>query len=193
MNTVMLLCVSLIVGLVGGRLLATNKLKVTLKKLEEITQYATRQKDERYKYYAECLALRSKVEGHERRVYAHRHEMSEFKQGVIDDHKERLKTQRDRIVFLREQNKKLTDDLRVSSELQSVRFTAMVPNVGPVRTEFKLGYGPCGLNVIALRWTEKEDRYEIEQLCSNGERKDFVYMKHDVMGRLEFRRKGVNL
>ncbi|MDJ1345193.1 hypothetical protein, partial [Pseudomonas aeruginosa] len=55
------------------------------------------------------------------------------------------------------------------------------------KTLFKLGLGPCGLHVKSLRWTELDDRYLIDQLCTNGERKQFVYYKSEVVGRIEFR------
>lgn len=73
------------------------------------------------------------------------------------------------------------------SDLIHVKFTAVLPNGTHSKTLFKLGLGPCGLHVKSLRWTELDDRYLIDQLCTNGERKQFVYYKSEVVGRIEFR------
>lgn len=118
-----------------------------------------------------------------------------YLESLLNDEKDRIMgkseliaTQRERMKALRAKNNKLTDELLLTSDLKSVRFSANIPGQGWTRTEFKLGLGPCGLNVKSLRWTETPERYIIEQLCTNGERKEFVYEKSDVAGRIEFRR-----
>lgn len=73
----------------------------------------------------------------------------------------------------------------VFSDITAIKFTAHVPNVGWNRAEFKLGIGPCGKEVTALHWAEKDDRYELTQTCTDGERKEFTYYKKDVAGRIE--------
>lgn len=78
---------------------------------------------------------------------------------------------------------KLSDYLL--SDILSVKFTANIPQKGWTKTEFKLGVGSCGKEVTALHWTEKADRYELRQTCSDGERKEFTYFKEDVAGRIE--------
>lgn len=118
----------------------------------------------------------------------------QYKGQEVSDTQERLDgkaaliaEQRTRMKHLRNSNKELKEELALSSDLSAVRFTAVLPNGYPSKTEFKLGLGPCGLVVKSLRWTEQEDRYVIEQLCTNGERKSFTYFKEDVKGRIEFR------
>lgn len=76
------------------------------------------------------------------------------------------------------------DDYALSG-ITAIKFTAHVPNTGWARTEFKLGIGPCGKEVTALHWLEKDDRYELTQACTDGERKEFTYYKKDVAGRIE--------
>lgn len=73
----------------------------------------------------------------------------------------------------------------VFSDVIAIKFTAHIPNTGWHRTEFKLGIGPCGKEVTALHWKEKDDRYELTQTCTDGERKEFTYYKKDVEGRIE--------
>lgn len=98
-----------------------------------------------------------------------------------------IKTQRDRMKHLMTKNKDLKNDLLMVSDLIHVKFTARLPSGNLEKTLFKLGLGPCGLHVKSLKWTEQEDRYLIDQLCTNGERKQFTYYKSDVVGRIEFR------
>ena len=95
--------------------------------------------------------------------------------------------QRDRMKFLRKSLDEAQNELLMVSDLIHIKFTALLPDGQPVKTLFKLGLGPCGLHVKSLRWTELEDRYLIDQLCTNGERKQFVYYKSEVVGRIEFR------
>lgn len=89
--------------------------------------------------------------------------------------------------FLRKSLNEAQDELMMVSDLIHVKFTAVLPSGTHAKTLFKLGLGPCGLHVTSLRWTELEDRYLIDQLCTNGERKQFVYYKSEVVGRIEFR------
>ncbi|AWN07094.1 fusion protein [Klebsiella phage KP32_isolate 194] len=98
-----------------------------------------------------------------------------------------IATQRDRMKFLRKSLDEAQNELLMVSDLIHIKFTALLPDGQPVKTLFKLGLGPCGLHVKSLRWTELEDRYLIDQLCTNGERKQFVYYKSEVVGRIEFR------
>lgn len=95
--------------------------------------------------------------------------------------------QRDRMKHLRKLLKEAQDELMMVSDLMHIKFTAVLPDGSHAKTLFKLGLGPCGLHVKSLRWTELEDRYLIDQLCTNGERKQFVYYKSEVVGRIEFR------
>lgn len=99
----------------------------------------------------------------------------------------RITTQRDRMKHLRKSLDEAQNELLMVSDLIHIKFTARLPDGQPVKTLFKLGLGPCGLHVKSLRWTELEDRYLIDQLCTNGERKQFVYYKNEVVGRIEFR------
>ncbi|QDK04477.1 fusion protein [Klebsiella phage KMI1] len=103
------------------------------------------------------------------------------------DEKELRGRQRERMKFLRKSLKEVQNELLMVSDLIHIKFTARLPDGQPVKTLFKLGLGPCGLHVKSLRWTELEDRYLIDQLCTNGERKQFVYYKNEVVGRIEFR------
>lgn len=105
----------------------------------------------------------------------------------VRDVEELRARQRDRMKFLRKSLDEVQNELLMVSDLIHVKFTALLPDGQPVKTLFKLGLGPCGLHVKSLRWTELEDRYLIDQLCTNGERKQFVYYKSEVVGRIEFR------
>lgn len=112
----------------------------------------------------------------------------------LDDEKDRvmdlsgrIATQRDRMKHLRKALKDAQNELLMVSDLMHIKFTAVLPDGSHVKTLFKLGLGPCGLHVKSLRWTELDDRYLIDQLCTNGERKQFVYYKSEVVGRIEFR------
>lgn len=73
----------------------------------------------------------------------------------------------------------------VFSDITSIKFTAHIPDAGWKRTEFKLGIGSCGKEVTCLHWKELDDRYELTQTCTDGERKEFTYYKKDVAGRIE--------
>lgn len=112
--------------------------------------------------------------------------LEEEKQNVRDVNELRAR-QRDRMKFLRKSLNEAQDELMMVSDLIHVKFTAVLPDGTHSKTLFKLGLGPCGLHVKSLRWTELEDRYLIDQLCTNGERKQFVYYKSEVVGRIEFR------
>lgn len=112
--------------------------------------------------------------------------LEEEKQKVRGVHSHRAR-QRDRLKFLRKSLNEAQDELLMVSDLIHVKFTAVLPDGTHSKTLFKLGLGPCGLHVKSLRWTELDDRYLIDQLCTNGERKQFVYYKSEVVGRIEFR------
>ena len=101
---------------------------------------------------------------------------NEAKRQLQEDLREARKERRDAI-------NKLSDYLL--SDITSIKFTANIPTKGWTKTEFKLGVGSCGKEVTALHWAEKEDRYELRQTCSDGERKEFTYMKEDIAGRIE--------
>ncbi|QEP53481.1 hypothetical protein LPST144_orf00006 [Salmonella phage LPST144] len=80
----------------------------------------------------------------------------------------------------------------IFSDITSIKFTAHVPDAGWKRTEFKLGLGSCGKEVTCLHWKELEDRYELTQTCTDGERKEFTYYRKDVAGRIEIAYKVAN-
>ncbi|ARB12417.1 hypothetical protein HOR33_gp08 [Klebsiella phage vB_KpnP_IL33] len=132
------------------------------------------------------LRLADKADSLSRQVRYLEGELEGEKQKVRDVNELRAH-QRDRMKFLRKQLKEAQNELLMVSDLIHIKFTALLPDGQPVKTLFKLGLGPCGLHVKSLRWTELEDRYLIDQLCTNGERKQFVYYKNEVVGRIEFR------
>lgn len=113
-------------------------------------------------------------------------ELEHEKQKVRDVNELRA-NQRDRMKHLRKALNDAQNELLMVSDLMHIKFTAVLPDGTHTKTLFKLGLGPCGLHVKSLRWTELEDRYLIDQLCTNGERKQFVYYKSEVVGRIEFR------
>lgn len=117
-----------------------------------------------------------------------------YLEGELESEKQKVRDvnelrehQRERLKFLRKSLKEAQDELMLVSDLIHVKFTAVLPDGTHSKTLFKLGLGPCGLHVKSLRWTELDDRYLIDQLCTNGERKQFVYYKSEVVGRIEFR------
>lgn len=121
--------------------------------------------------------------------YDLRHRIHELeRRDKSDEFRMTIKNLRDRLRHLRKVNTELVDRSLLNSDILSIKFTAHIPEVGWKRTEFKLGLGPCGLTVSALGWEELEDRYVLTQRCTNGEIKEFTYMKQDVAGRLEIRK-----
>ncbi len=132
------------------------------------------------------LRLADKADSLSRQVRYLEGELEREKQKVRDVNELR-EHQRDRMKFLRKSLKEAQDELLMVSDLVHVKFTAVLPDGTHAKTIFKLGLGPCGLHVKSLRWTELDDRYLIDQLCTNGERKQFVYYKSEVVGRIEFR------
>lgn len=132
------------------------------------------------------LRLADKADSLSRQVRWLESELADERQKVRDVN-ELLAHQRDRMKFLRKSLKEAQDELLMVSDLVHVKFTAVLPDGTHAKTIFKLGLGPCGLHVKSLRWTELDDRYLIDQLCTNGERKQFVYYKSEVVGRREFR------
>ncbi|HHB7996140.1 TPA: hypothetical protein ACN7OE_005137 [Klebsiella pneumoniae] len=132
------------------------------------------------------LRLADKADSLSRQVRYLEGELEREKQKVRDVNELR-EHQRDRMKFLRKSLKEAQDELMMVSDLIHVKFTAVLPDGTHSKTLFKLGLGPCGLHVKSLRWTELDDRYLIDQLCTNGERKQFVYYKSEVVGRIEFR------
>lgn len=127
----------------------------------------------------------------ERKVRWLESEVEDRKQEVRDLIELRA-NQRDRMKHLRKSLKDAQNELLLVSDLMHIKFTAVLPDGSHVKTLFKLGLGPCGLHVKSLKWTELEDRYLIDQLCTNGERKQFVYYKSEVVGRIEFRHGSVH-
>lgn len=112
-----------------------------------------------------------------------------------------LKNQHDTLSSLREDlraSRKLNKEKDkiiegyIFSDITSIKFTAHVPDAGWKRTEFKLGLGSCGKEVTSLHWKELDDRYELTQTCTDGERKEFTYYKKDVAGRIEIAYKVAN-
>lgn len=132
------------------------------------------------------LRLADKADSLSRQVRYLERELESEKQKVRDVNELRAH-QRERMKFLRKSLKEAQDELMMVSDLIHVKFTAVLPDGTHSKTLFKLGLGPCGLHVKSLRWTELDDRYLIDQLCTNGERKQFVYYKSEVVGRIEFR------
>lgn len=132
------------------------------------------------------LRLADKADSLSRQVQYLERELESEKQKVRDVNELRSH-QRDRMKFLRKSLKEAQDELMMVSDLIHVKFTAVLPDGTHSKTLFKLGLGPCGLHVKSLKWTELDDRYLIDQLCTNGERKQFTYYKSDVVGRIEFR------
>lgn len=132
------------------------------------------------------LRLADKADSLSRQVRWLESQLEDEKQKVRDVNELR-EHQRERMKFLRKSLKEAQDELLLVSDLIHVKFTAVLPDGTHSKTLFKLGLGPCGLHVKSLRWTELEDRYLIDQLCTNGERKQFVYYKSEVVGRIEFR------
>lgn len=132
------------------------------------------------------LRLADKADSLSRQVRWLESQLEGEKQKVRDVNELRAH-QRERMKFLRKSLKEAQDELMMVSDLIHVKFTAVLPDGTHSKTLFKLGLGPCGLHVKSLRWTELDDRYLIDQLCTNGERKQFVYYKSEVVGRIEFR------
>lgn len=132
------------------------------------------------------LRLADKADSLSRQVRWLESQLEDEKQKVRDVNELRER-QRERMKFLRKSLKEAQDELLLTSDLVHVKFTAVLPDGTHAKTIFKLGLGPCGLHVKSLRWTELDDRYLIDQLCTNGERKQFVYYKSEVVGRREFR------
>lgn len=132
------------------------------------------------------LRLADKADSLSRQVRYLEGELESEKRRVRDSEELRMH-QRVRMQFLRKSLKEAQDELMMVSDLIHVKFTAVLPDGTHSKTLFKLGLGPCGLHVKSLRWTELDDRYLIDQLCTNGERKQFVYYKSEVVGRIEFR------
>lgn len=135
---------------------------------------------------AKVIRLADRSESLGRQVRWLEGELESEKQKVRDVNELRVR-QRDRMKFLRKSLNESQDELLLVSDLIHVKFTAVLPDGTHSKTLFKLGLGPCGLHVKSLRWTELDDRYLIDQLCTNGERKQFVYYKSEVVGRIEFR------
>lgn len=74
---------------------------------------------------------------------------------------------------------------RRESLLESIKFTANIPNKGWTPTEFKLGAGKCGKTVTQLVFTEQPKGYKLLQYHSDGSVKTFEYLKVDISGRIE--------
>lgn len=79
----------------------------------------------------------------------------------------------------------LEDKLSKRSQLESLKFTAMIPLTGLKQTTFSLGLGSCGKHVIALAFEETHDWYIITQWCDDDTKKTFEYRKEDISGRIE--------
>ena len=81
--------------------------------------------------------------------------------------------------------KELRDKMGERAKLCGIKFTANIPLTGWTKTEFKLGVGPCGKEVISIQLVEKPYHYVVTQWCTDGERKEFEYKKEDVAGHIE--------
>lgn len=86
---------------------------------------------------------------------------------------------------LQADNRELHQKLRERSSIKAIKFVANVPHKGWTSTEFKLGLGTCGLEVVSLQWQELSDRYVLTQWHSDKTRKTSEYRKEDVKGRIE--------
>lgn len=167
---------------------ATTRLAVCENELDETVK--------RHKNYADGVKL---IERHvsadtelKRKQIARLESKLNDEKDRVMDLSGRIATQRDRMKHLRKALKDAHNELSMVSDLMHIKFTAVLPDGSHSKTLFKLGLGPCGLHVKSLRWTELEDRYLIDQLCTNGERKQFVYYKSEVVGRIEFRHGSVH-
>lgn len=68
--------------------------------------------------------------------------------------------------------------------LKAIEFTAIKPDGELIKTEFKLGMGPCGKEVVSLKEFSGNFSLCITQVTSDGETKEFWYQRHAIVGRL---------
>ena len=94
---------------------------------------------------------------------------------------------------LRKMQQELSDELIEKTKtkedavekLSTIRFFVEIPVLGDRLTLFSLGRGPCGKVVTRLQYKESAERLVITQYCEDGERKEFIYKKSDIKGRIE--------
>ena len=182
-SIIVTICLIILIILIILFVRATTRLAVCENALDETVK--------RHKGFAETVKVLERRANEDkdslrRQVRWLESELEHEKQTVRDVNELRAR-QRDRLKFLRKSLNEAQDELLMVSDLIHVKFTAVLPDGTHSKTLFKLGLGPCGLHVKSLRWTELDDRYLIDQLCTNGERKQFVYYKSEVVGRIEFR------
>ncbi|QOC57820.1 hypothetical protein pEp_SNUABM12_00015 [Erwinia phage pEp_SNUABM_12] len=67
--------------------------------------------------------------------------------------------------------------------LKAIEFTAVKPDGELIKTEFKLGMGPCGKEVVKLSEHWSDFNFCVTQVTSDGETKEFWYAKHTMVGR----------
>lgn len=126
----------------------------------------------------------------------------------IADLENQLKNDREVIGYLKEANKRRTkaeENLQSKLELAEGMLKVREKQESPLKaerlvgikfralfngfyqpTEFKTGPGTCGKNV---KWFTVEDRERdltIRQHHTDGSRKDFVYRKSDIDGRMQY-------
>lgn len=59
------------------------------------------------------------------------------------------------------------------------------------RADFRLGLGPCGKNVVALKpWVDNGGDLRITQAHDDGTSKVFFYQKDQILSRIEIERVG---
>jgi len=68
--------------------------------------------------------------------------------------------------------------------LTSIRFPC-VYQTKLLETHFKLGLGSCGKVVTKLAFVETDKTYTILQTTEDGERKEFIYQRDHIVGRIE--------
>ena len=66
-----------------------------------------------------------------------------------------------------------------------VLFYAVKPDGHIHKTDFVLGLGPCGKTVSKLKWSSRGPLlYVLKQTHTDGSHKEFIFKKHEVLGRI---------
>ncbi len=153
-----------------GHMQANDKAQQEVKRLKDVMERLNREHSKERSWYEKDLQIA-------------RDEYNSRSSQIIDDLKASRKLNKERKAII---------DSYLFSDITAIKFTAHIPDAGWKRTEFKLGIGSCGKEVTALHGEEKDDRYELTQTCTDGERKEFTYYKKDVAGRIEIAYKIAN-
>ncbi len=133
------------------------------------------------KMYQECESGRKEAE----EKLANCWSRDRDNQRIIERLKGDLEGRDELVKNLQADNRELHQKLRERSSIKAIKFVANVPHKGWTSTEFKLGLGTCGLEVVSLQWQELSDRYVLTQWHNDKTRKTFEYRKEDVKGRIE--------